>query len=155
MVQQCAIYQTVAMSMHCVWKSCLFPPEASDQMLQEISYKTLSSINHYIIDCDVRMLFLICWILVQAPPTSLYLTSGGLFTLNWRKPVFHHRDPLGCAPLCKQLLLLEEYMSVCPALRRTSIIHRENYKQASFSHPSAWSWSHPEGAPLLLHPALK
>lgn len=60
MVQQCAIYQTVAIhvllqciavivmhchvvrhsfifSMHCVWKSCLFPPEASDQMLQEIS----------------------------------------------------------------------------------------------------------------------
>lgn len=136
-------------------KVAYFPLKLLIKCCRRFLVITLSSINHYIIDCGVGMLFLICWILVQAPPTSLYLTSGGLFTLNWRKPVFHHRNPLGCAPLCKQLLLLEEYMSVCPALRRTSIIHRENYKQASFSHPSAWSWSHPEGAPLLLHPALK
>lgn len=60
-------------------------------------------------------------------------------------------DPLGCAPLCKQLPPLEEKMSLCPTLHHTFIIHREHYNQPSSSHHSMWSWSYPEG---VLHSSM-
>lgn len=120
---------------HCTWEKQAFVPKPVIQRLKKIPNWKLSSINQYSTDCSVGMLFLLCGMWVPAAPASLYLVSGDLYILNWRKPVSSQAPSGVCSSLQTATSSGRKDECVCPAWHHAFIIHKRTLQAGVLQPP--------------------
>lgn len=120
---------------HCTWEKQAFVPKPVIQRLKKIPNWKLSSINQYSTDCSVGMLFLLCGMWVPAAAASLYLVSGDLYILNWRKPVSSQAPSGVCSSLQTATSSGRKDECVCPAWHHAFIIHKRTLQAGVLQPP--------------------